>query len=42
MIFESLPFYKCFGVIMKRQLEELLDTNLQQINHISENTHFIL
>ena len=26
---------------MKRQLEELLDTNLQQINHISENTHFI-
>ena len=41
MIFESLLFYKCFGVIMKRQLEELLDTNLQQINHISENTHFI-
>lgn len=41
MIFESLPFYKCFGVIMKRQLEELLDTNLQQINHISENKHFI-
>ena len=26
---------------MKRQLEELLDTNLQQINHISENKHFI-
>lgn len=26
---------------MKRQLEELLDTNLQQINHISENRHFI-
>ena len=41
MIFESIPFYKCFGVIMKRQLEELLDTNLQQINHISENKHFI-
>ena len=41
MIFESLPFYNCFGVIMKRQLEELLDTNLQQINHISENKHFI-
>ena len=41
MIFESLLFYKCFGVIMKRQLEELLDTNLQQINHISENKHFI-
>ena len=41
MIFESIPFYKCFGVIMKRQLEELLDTNLQQINHISENRHFI-
>lgn len=41
MIFESFPFYKYFGVIMKRQLEELLDTNLQQINHISENRHFI-
>ena len=41
MIFESLPFYNCFGVIMKRQLEELLDTNLQQINHISENKHVI-
>ena len=41
MIFESSPFYKCFGVIMKRQLDELLDTNLQQINHISENKHFI-
>ena len=41
MIFESFPFYKYFGVIMKRQLEELLDTNLQQINHISENKHFI-
>ena len=41
MIFESIPFYKYFGVIMKRQLEELLDTNLQQINHISENRHFI-
>ena len=41
MIFESIPFYKCFGVIMKRQLEELLDTNLQQINNISENKHFI-
>ena len=26
---------------MKRQLDELLDTNLQQINHISENKHFI-
>ena len=26
---------------MKRQLNELLDTNLQQINHISENKHFI-
>lgn len=26
---------------MKRQLEELLDTNLQQVNHISENRHFI-
>lgn len=41
MIFEALLSYKCFGVIMKRQLEELLDTNLQQINHISENKHFI-
>ena len=41
MIFESLPFKKCFGVIMKRQLDKLLDTNLQQINHISENKHFI-
>ena len=41
MIFESIPFYKYFGVIMKRKLEELLDTNLQQINHISENRHFI-
>ena len=41
MIFESLPFYKCFGMIMKRQLDELLDANLQQINHISENKHFI-
>lgn len=41
MIFESLPFNKCFGVVMKRQLDELLDTNLQQINHISENKHFI-
>ena len=26
---------------MKRQLDELLDANLQQINHISENKHFI-
>ena len=26
---------------MKRQLNELLDTNLQKINHISENKHFI-
>ena len=26
---------------MKRQLDELLDTNLQKINHISENKHFI-
>ena len=26
---------------MKRQLDELLDANLQKINHISENTHFI-
>ena len=25
---------------MKKQLDELLDTNLQQINHISENMHF--
>ena len=25
---------------MKRQLDELLDANLQQINHISENMHF--
>ena len=41
MIFESLPFYKCFGVIMKKQLDELLDANLQKINHISENKHFI-
>ena len=41
MIFESRSFYKCFGVIMKKQLDELLDTNLQQINHISENKHFI-
>ena len=41
MIFDSLLSYKRFGVIMKRQLEELLDTNLQQINHISENKHFI-
>ena len=41
MIFETLPFYKCFGIIMKRQLDKLLDTNLQQINHISENKHFI-
>ena len=41
MIFESLPFNKCFGVVMKRQLDKLLDTNLQQINHISENKHFI-
>ena len=40
MIFESRSFYKCFGVIMKKQLDELLDTNLQQINHISENMHF--
>ena len=40
MIFESLPFYKSFDVIMKKQLDELLDTNLQQINHISENMHF--
>ena len=41
MIFDSLLSYKRFGVIMKRQLDELLDTNLQQINHISENKHFI-
>ena len=41
MIFESLPFYIYLGVIMKRQLDELLDTNLQPINHISENKHFI-
>ena len=41
MIFESLPFYIYLGVIMKRQFDELLDTNLQQINHISENKHFI-
>ena len=27
-------------MIMKKQLDELLDTNLQQINHISENMHF--
>ena len=27
-------------MIMKRQLDELLDANLQQINHISENMHF--
>ena len=40
MISESLPFYKSFDVIMKKQLDELLDTNLQQINHISENMHF--
>ena len=26
---------------MKRQLDELLDANLQKINHISENKHFI-
>lgn len=26
---------------MKRQLDKLLDTNLQRINHISENNHFI-
>ena len=26
---------------MKRQLNELLDANLQKINHISENKHFI-
>ena len=26
---------------MKKQLDELLDTNLQLINHISENKHFI-
>ena len=41
MIFESLPFNKCFGVVMKRQLDKLLDANLQRINHISENKHFI-
>ena len=40
MISELLPFYKSFDVIMKKQLDELLDTNLQQINHISENMHF--
>ena len=28
-------------MIMKRQLDELLDANLQKINHISENKHFI-
>ena len=41
MISELLPFYKSFDVIMKKQLDELLDTNLQLINHISENKHFI-
>ena len=41
MFFELLPFYKSFDIIMKRQLDELLDANLQKINHISENKHFI-
>lgn len=28
-------------MLMRRQLDEILDANLQKINHISENKHFI-